>query len=107
MSATSTFTVADNSALTLHQHFTGDTVPTAFASSTYGCRVVIDDDSPMAGTLDDTWTDGAYLGYTHSRRPGKGKIFRFSYVLSGVTYSIDIPYEDIKLIEQINVNEGT
>lgn len=106
MAATSTFTVADNSALTLHKHFVGADVPAAFEDSAYGARVVLDDDSPLAGTLDDSWTTGAYLGYTLSRRPGKSKIFRFSYVLTGVTYLVDIPYEDIKAIEQINVNEG-
>lgn len=106
MAASSIFTVADDSALTLHKHFSGADAPAAFLTSEYGCRVYIDDDSPLAGTLDDTWTTGAYLGYTHSRRPGVGKVYRFSYVLSGVTYVINVPESDIKMIEQINVNEG-
>lgn len=106
MAASSIFTVADDSALTLHKHFSSADAPAAFLTSEYGCRVYIDDDSPLAGTLDDTWTTGAYLGYTHSRRPGVGKVYRFSYVLTGVTYVINVPESDIKMIEQINVNEG-
>jgi hypothetical protein len=106
MAATSIFTVADDSALLLHKHFTGADVPAAFEESEYGCRVYIDDDSPLAGTLDDSWTTGKYLGYTHSRRPGVGKVFRFSYVLTGVTYVINVPQSDIKMTELINVNEG-
>jgi hypothetical protein len=107
MAASSIFTVADDSALTLHKHFTGADAPAAFLTSEYGCRVYIDDNSPLAGTLDTTWTTGKYLGYTNSRRPGVGKVFRFSYVLSAVTYVINVPASDIKLIEQINVSEGT
>ena len=106
MAATSIFTVADNSALTLHKHLTGQTVPSAFASSTYGCRVYLKETSILQSMFDDGWTDGAYVGYTHSRRPGKGKMFRFSYVTGGVTYTLEIPACDIRAIENINVSEN-
>ena len=102
MAATSTFTIADNTSLTLHKHMTGTDVPTAFASSVYGARLYLADDSPLAGRLDDGWTNGAYLGYSNGR---KGRMFQFSYVSSGVTYTLQLTLDDIKCLENINVSE--
>ena len=103
MAATSTFTISDNSALTLHQHLTGTAVPTAFAASTYGARLYVDDDSPLAGRLDDGWTTGKYIGYSNGR---KGRIYQFSYVSGGVVYTLSMTIDDIKALENINKSEG-
>lgn len=101
MAATKTFTIADNSCLTLYRHMTGTSVPTAFASSNYGARLYLVDKSQKS--FDDGWTNGAYIGYSNGR---KGKKFQFSYVTGGVTYTVDLSLDDIKALECINVNEG-
>lgn len=102
MAATSTFVIADNSSLTLHKHLTGTDVPSAFASSNYGARIYLAEDSPLSGRLDDGWTTGKYLGYSNGR---KGRVYQFSYVTGGVTYTLQLTLDDIKALENINVSE--
>jgi len=89
MPATKTITLADASCLRLYFDLNQRAVPAAFTGAV-AAAVFIADSCDKAAI--DAHTDGAYVQFSIGRR---GKAFRFSYVVAGVTYTIDLLASEI------------
>jgi len=89
MAATKTIAINDDSCLRLYYDLNQRAVPAAFAAAV-AANVFIADDCDKA--CHDAHTDAAYVQFSIGRQ---GKVFRFSYVVGGITYTIDLLTSEI------------